>query len=84
VNWSGFFAELSWQPLVECVAFARYDRVDAPGATGQDITRLTGGGRYYFADNLALHLECSRRTLDTRASADPTEDLATARLDFGF
>ncbi len=82
--WSGFFAELSWQPLVECVAFARYDLVNGPAANEEDITRLTGGGRYYFADNLALHLEYSRRTLDTPASDDPTEDLATARLDIGF
>jgi len=85
VCWSGFFAELSWQPLVECVAFARYDQVNSPtGIEEQDVIRLTGGGRYYFADNLALHLEYSRRTLDTAASDDPTEDLATARLDFGF
>jgi hypothetical protein len=85
VCWSGFFAELSWQPLVECVAFARYDQVDSPaGIDREDITRLTGGGRYYFADNLALHLEYSRRTLDTLASDDPFEDLATARLDIGF
>ncbi len=83
VRWSGFFAELSWQPLVECVAFARYDQVNSP-TRSQDVTRMTGGGRYYFADNLALHLEYSRRTLDTAASDDPTEDLATARLDFGF
>lgn len=84
VCWSGGFAELSWQPLVECVAFARYDLVDVPGAIGQDITRLTGGGRYYFADNLALHLECSRRMIDRVKGDDPTEDLATARLDLGF
>ena len=83
-TWSGFFAELSWQPLVECLAFVRYDLVNGPGGIGQDITRLTGGGRYYFADNLALHLEYSRRTLDTPASDDPTDDLATARLDIGF
>jgi hypothetical protein len=50
----------------------------------EDVTRLTGGGRYYFADNLALHLEYSRRTLDTPARTDPIEDLATARLDLGF
>jgi hypothetical protein len=83
--WSGFFAELSWQPLVECVAFARYDQVNSPGGILQgDVTRMTGGGRYYFADNLALHLEYSRRTLDTAANVDPTEDLVTARLDLGF
>lgn len=83
--WSGFFAELSWQPLVECLAFARYDQVKSPtGIEQADVTRMTGGGRYYFADNLAMHLEYSRRTLDTTASQDPTEDLVTARLDFGF
>ena len=84
VSWFGWFTELSWQPLVECVAFARYDLVNGPEWLEQNVTRLTGGGRYYFADNLALHLEYSRRTLDTTASNDPTEDLATARLDFGF
>jgi hypothetical protein len=85
VCWSGFFAELSWQPLVECVAFARYDLVNGPGGIDpKDITRLTGGGRYYFADNLALHVECSRRTSETARLGDRIEDLATARLDFGF
>jgi len=85
VCWTGFFAELSWQPLVECLAFARYDLVNGPGGIGgEDISRLTGGSRYYFADNLALHLELSRRELDTPALDDPTEYLATARLDVGF
>jgi phosphate-selective porin len=69
---------------VECLAFARYDAVVTPDAVNQDITRWTGGARYYFADNLALHLEYSRRTLDTAANVDPTEDLVTARLDLGF
>ncbi len=54
VCWNGFFAELSWQPQVQCVAFARYDLVQVPTWLGEDVTRLTGGGRYYFADNLAL------------------------------
>ena len=84
VNWSGYFAELSWQPLVEGVAFARYDRVNSPAWLEQDVMRLTGGGRYYLADNLALHFEYSRRTLETPLSEDPTEDLATTRIDFAF
>ena len=85
VCWSGFFTELSWQPLVECVAFARYDQVNSPAEIGQeDVFRLTGGGRYYFAENLALHLEYSRRMIGRAVSVDLTEDLTTARLDLGF
>ena len=54
------------------------------GAIDEDITRWTGGARYYFADNLALHLEYSRRVTDLPGDDDPTEDLAAARLDFAL
>lgn len=84
VTWSGFFTELTWQPLVKCVAFARYDAVATPDAIDQDIARWTGGARYYFADNLALHLEYSRRVIDLPGDDDPTADFAAARLDFAF
>jgi hypothetical protein len=84
VDWSGWFTELTWQPVVECLAFARYDAVATPDAVNQDITRWTGGARYYFADNLALHLEYSRRVTDEPGDDDPTEDLAAARLDIAF
>lgn len=84
VDWSGYFAELTWQPVGECLAFARYDAVATPDAINEDIGRWTGGARYYFADNLALHLEYSRRVTDVPGDDDPTEDLAAARLDFAF
>jgi hypothetical protein len=84
VDWSGFFTELTWQPVVECLAFARYDVVNSPDAIGQDVTRWTGGARYYFADNLALHLEYSHRVVDQSGDDDPSEDLAAVRLDFAF
>ena len=84
VDWSGWFTELTWQPVVECLAFARHDAVATPDVINQDITRWTGGARYYFADNLALHLEYSRRVTDVPGDEDPTEDLAAARLDIAF
>ncbi|MHB8079681.1 MAG: hypothetical protein ACYDIE_10570 [Candidatus Krumholzibacteriia bacterium] len=84
VTWSGFFTELTWQPLVKCVAFARYDAVATPDIVNEDVTRWTGGARYYFADNLALHLEYSRRVTDLPGDDDPTADFAAARLDLAF
>ena len=84
MDWSGFFTELTWQPVVTCLAFARYDLVSTPGVVNQDVTRWTGGVRYYFADNLALHLEYSQRMIDVPGDEDPTENFAAARLDFAL
>jgi hypothetical protein len=84
VDWSGFFTELTWQPWVTCLAFARYDLVITPDLVDEDVTRWTGGVRYYFSDNLAMHLEYSRRMINVPGDDDPTENLAAARLDFAL
>jgi len=82
-HWSGWFAELSWQPLFDCVAFARFDRVETP-VTIPDVTRWTVGARYYLAGDLALHGEFSQRTIRTGAADLPTEEMEAVRLDFAF
>ena len=86
VDFSGGFAQLLYLPSTEFVGFVRYDLVNTPGEISQDITRLTAGGRYYLADNLALHLEYSHRRQDSPAPGlgTPTEDFFTTALDFAF
>ncbi len=61
-----------WWSAWRSPATTRWSR---PTAIDQDVTRWTGGARYYFADNLALHLEYSRRVTDVPGDDDPTEDL---------
>jgi hypothetical protein len=86
VTWSGGFAELSCLPRVDLVAFARFDFVDAPTGSNTDVTRATVGGRYYFVDNVALHLEYSYRTMNAaiEGADDATLSFVTARLDLAF
>jgi hypothetical protein len=84
LDFSGGFAELSLMPRVDFVAFGRFDMVSAPSALGEDLTRITGGARYYFVNNLALHLEYSRAMLDAKTGDDPSQDSVAARLDFAF
>lgn len=83
---SGGFGELSWQPLTKFVAFGRYDLVRAPDFVDADLSRFTLGARYYFADQLALHGEWSKRTLDFSASEalDEKETFYTLSLDLAF
>jgi hypothetical protein len=87
-DFSGGFAEASWQPLTWVVAFARYDRVNAPDASPdlKSRDRYSAGARYYFADQLALHGEYSRsRTVFRPVEApDATGNFLTVRLDFAF
>jgi hypothetical protein len=85
ISFWGGFAELSVLPSTCCVGFARFDYVNAPGYADYDIDRITVGGRYYPIDNLALHLEYSRRTMKMGDDLDDLmEDFATLRLDFAF
>ncbi len=84
VDFSGGFAELSAMPRTDVVVFARYDMVNTPSEIDQDTNRFTGGARYYFVDNLALHLEFSRATQNAKVGDDPTQNSAWARLDFAF
>jgi len=84
--WGGF-AELTIMPSTKFVAFGRFDMVTPPDSAGyDDEIRFTAGARYYFVNNLALHLEYTR--LQTNAAAvevpDPVSDTAWARLDVIF
>lgn len=87
-DFSGGFAEASWQPMTWLVAFARYDHVSAPDASLdlKSLDRYSAGARYYFADQLALHVEYSRGKTAFRPSAAPdaSQDFFTIRLDFAF
>jgi len=86
ISWSGGFAELSFLPRVDLVAFARYDYVDAPSIQNTDVNRATLGGRYYLEDNVALHLEYSYRTVKSIVADqdDATLSFVTARVDVAF
>lgn len=83
-DFSGGFAELSVMPRMDFVIFGRYDMVNTPSEIDEDITRITGGARYYFVDNLALHLEYSTATQNAKVGDDPSQDSFWARLDFAF
>jgi len=86
VSYAGGFGELTLQPRVDLVCFARVDYLDAPVIANRDVTRLTAGGRFYAVDNVALHAELSHRT--EKAVVEDQDDLAetfvTARVDFAF
>lgn len=84
-KFSGGFVEASWLPTHMAVGFARYDWVNRPTVDeGGDVRRWTVGGRYYFEDNLALHVEYSDRREDRLVGPAATERMFTVRLDFAF
>lgn len=84
-KFSGGFVEASWLPTHMAVGFARYDWVSRPAVTdGGDVRRWTVGGRYYFEDNLALHVEYSDRREDKLVGPAAVEKMFTVRLDFAF
>lgn len=86
-DFSGGFAEVSYQPFTRLVGFARYDQVSTPDAAEEErVSRYSLGGRYYLTDQIALHGEYSRRAVGFRAPGtdDATERSFTARLDFAF
>ncbi|MCX6646182.1 MAG: hypothetical protein NTY09_07485 [bacterium] len=83
VPYSGGFAEVTYTPTIKFAGFTRYDWVNASSILG-DITRWTVGGRYYIEDNMALHLEWSRRNESDLSGSDINETLWTARLDFAI
>ncbi|MFH1809096.1 MAG: hypothetical protein ABIJ09_10150 [Pseudomonadota bacterium] len=81
------FAELSYLPRTDLVAFARIDGVYAPGQQMQgDLARGTLGARYYVLDQLCVHAEYSHAYQFARGVQ--TDDLSvgtgTLRLDFAF
>jgi hypothetical protein len=84
VSFNGGFVEALYMPSFDVVGFARYDWVNTPDAMDMDTTRWTVGGRFYFEDNLALHLEYSHGELDSMGGPNPTENFYTLRLDFAF
>jgi hypothetical protein len=91
-DYTGGFAQLSYFPATNFVCFVRRDWVNTPSwrppaLFEQDIHRWTFGGRYYFEDNLALHVEYSHRCRDLMPGVGPTsasENLFTIRMDFAF
>jgi len=86
-DFSGGFAEVSYQPFTWLVGFARYDLVSTPDAAEEErISRYSLGGRYYLTDQIALHGEYSHRAVSFRAAGedDATDRSFTARLDFAF
>ncbi len=81
-DWWGGFAELSGSPAPGTVGFARFDYVKEPDFVDRSITRFTAGGRYYFEDAVALHVEYSHRvTAVENVQDDPAEDLIAVRVD---
>jgi len=86
VTWSGGFAEVTCTSSGHVTGFARYDMVKQPSflTDEKDIRRITAGARYHFEDNVAAHLEYSRRVTSTPAADDPTEESLTARLDMAL
>lgn len=83
VEFSGGFAELSYLPTTSLVGFARYDCVNT-GDLGRNVKHWSVGGRYYFQDNIALHLEYSDRRQNQPGLLDAKEKFFTTRLDFAF
>jgi len=71
-------------PRTDFVAFGRFDMVSPPKEIDEDLTRFTGGARYYFVNNLALHLEFSRVQVNATSGDDPASNAAWARLDLIF
>src|SRR5574340_595787 len=86
VTWSGDFVETLYQPATNLVGFARYGWVNTPSSLHEGTRRWTFGGRYYLADNVALHLEASHRRQEAPlpGAGKPTEHFYTAAVDFGF
>jgi hypothetical protein len=83
-SWSGGFAELTWTSPFNAAAFARLDLVQEPAFIDRDIRRITGGCRYYFEDNVALHLEVSHQAAVNPVNADPIQNFVTMRVDVAF
>jgi len=83
-TWDGGFAELSVVPGMNTVVLARVDMVGEPSFLDRDVWRYTAGGRYYFEDNVAAHLEYSHQVITSTAPDDPTEDFFTLRVDLAF
>ncbi|MEI6501625.1 MAG: hypothetical protein WCP21_11455, partial [Armatimonadota bacterium] len=83
-DFSGGFLQATYLPSTKLVALARYDCLNTPDGPGADVKRWTIAGRYYFADNIALHTEYSHRTQDLFGSAQAKEDFFTTRVDWAF
>jgi len=85
VDFNGGFAEVSYMPAFDLVCFARYDTVNPDDVSGmKDLRRWTLGGRYYFYENIALHMEYSDGRQNNVAGPDITERFFTTRLDLAF
>ncbi len=82
VEWSGGFAEMTYLTPVGLTGFTRVDVLNRPAFALGDVWRFTVGGRYYFVENLAAHLEYSHR--GDMDGGGALEDFVTARLDLAF
>ncbi len=86
-NFSGGFAELTWQPMTRLVLFGRYDSLNLPDFTDASAPGYTLGARFYLIDQLALHAEYSSTTLDFQSGSptpDEKEEAFTLSVDFAF
>ena len=86
VSFRGGFAELTHMPATNLVGFLRYDAVNTATWLNADVRRWTAGVRYYPVDQVALHVEYSRRTQDPgmEVTAQQKETMLTARADLAF
>jgi len=85
VCWSGGFVELSATPATNTAGFARFDLVREPSFIDRTVTRFTAGGRFYFEDNVTLHVEYSHQNMSAPDVVDDaTEDFLAVRVDFAI
>jgi hypothetical protein len=83
-TFTGGFLQAMYLPNTRWVGIARYDWVNTSAGRGADITRWTIAGRYYFADNIALHGEYSHRDQSLTGVPSPQEEFFTTRVDWAF
>lgn len=86
VTWWGSLGEITIMPMINLAGFARVDYVNMPDISDRDVTRITGGGRYYFEDNVAFHFEVSQLNLKSIETGigDARQTSVAARVDFVF
>lgn len=83
-KFTGWFLQAMYLPDTRWVGVARCDAVNTPDGPGADIQRWTLAGRYYLADNIALHGEFSHRDQHLFGPLSPAEDFFTGRVDWAF
>ena len=82
---SGGFAELDWATLANdrLIASMAYNRVTPPSYDStRSVDAYSALARYYFTDNIALHVEYTYRRTGIAPSID--ESIASALINFAF